>query len=51
MSAAFTATYIDISVEPVTEHALPDGWTAELMAAVEAGKISYRRAVKIAAAQ
>lgn len=51
MTAPFTATRIDLTAAPTIEGLIPEGWDAELMEAVETGKISYRRALKIAASR
>jgi hypothetical protein len=45
--ALITSTHIDISDTPAPTPTYPSGWPAELIEALETGRISYRRACEI----
>ena len=47
----FVSTRIQLPAAPAVPAPLPEGWDTDLMAAVEAGRVSYRRALRIAAAR
>jgi hypothetical protein len=43
------AAHIDISARPAEPVAYPATWTSEIIAAFESGRITYRRAERLAA--
>jgi hypothetical protein len=45
------STRIQLPAVPAVPAPLPEGWDAELMAAVETGRVSYRRALRIVGAR
>jgi hypothetical protein len=51
MTAAFTATRIDISERPVREIPTPAHWSADVAAAVREGRISHRHAERVMASR
>jgi hypothetical protein len=49
--APLVSTRIQLPAVPAVPAPLPEGWDAELMAAVETGRVSYRRALRIVGAR